>query len=226
MAIQHISIAIFGSSGNGKSYLGLYLIENMHRLKKYTIIYDPKGEYRGLTRIGFREAVFTEELIRRLTPESAVLIMQKNPKLLIRGMFLNFEERQYLVECFASASLALGNTLFVVEEASTILTNIYNPNQRYTYSISTEGRTFGVDSIFIFQRLAMVSKITLSQCNTYISFNITEPNDALRVASIMGIRKEEVTSLRPREYLYMEVSNGQVKKMTTKGLKLKTKHYG
>lgn len=226
MSKDHTSVSVFGGSGFGKSFFVLYLIEQTYLEKPFTIVWDSKGEYLGLTQFGFKQAIFTENLLSTLTPKKAVEIIKANPRLLLKGLFLTIEEQQALVNIFAQATLYIGNTTFIIDEASTILENRPNTDYKYLTMLSSEGRGVGVNTIFVYQRLAQINKMTLSQSNVYFSFNIHEANDLIRAAAVMNTNKEELMILKPREYIYYNVRTGKQEKLSTQGLKLKTKHFG
>lgn len=227
MPKEHLSLFVLGTSGSGKSYFVLYTLEQIHNSKQYVIIIDPKQEFSGLIKLNFKQTLITTDLLKKLSVDNCVKIMQANPKLLVTGYLLSWEEEARMAENFAAASLALGNTLFVVDEASRILPNVLNlKDQRYLYGLSTMGRSQSVDSIFVIQKVALISKVTYSQANAFCVFKLHDILDIQRVSFLIGKSKEEIASLRPREYYYYDSKTDKSKLLTTNGLRTKTKHGG
>lgn len=222
----HDCIMIFGSSGTGKSYLTLYLIEQMCELKKYTIVIDIKAEYTGLTKLGFKRSFWTPELVKKLTIDSAIKIILSNPRLLVEPYQLSFAEEVHLIDTLAGACLALGNCLFVMEESLDYASGILDETQRNLQMLIRRGRSFGCDTIVVFQRLGNISKIILSQGNIFISFRVSEVNDLARITYIFEKPKEEIANLPPRHYFYRDMRIPKTKLLTTTGLSLRTKHGG
>lgn len=224
---KHVSINIYGASGTGKSYLTLYLIEQMFPLKKFAVIVDIKSEYDNLTKLGFKKSIWTREMVARINVESAVKILLVNPRLIITPYLLSFEEEIKVIDSFAGACLYLGDSLFVGEECLDYLSGILdNETQRNLGMLVRRGRSVGVDSIWVYQRLGLINKLILSQANIQITFRVSEINDLQRITWLFEKSKEEISSLRPKTYYLRDLNEAKTYLYSTQGLYVRTKHGG
>ena len=185
-------ILIFGKRGSGKTTLMKKLIEDQTRL----IIYDPMWEYSDATLKIFQNQM---DLIK---------FLKKRGDTLFRIVYQPQQPTQefnfvcQLVYC-------LYDVIFACEEIDLGTSHNYTPPP--LERIICQGRHKGISLYATTRRPPEVPKLLTSQANKLYVFKMHEPKDLAYFKEIMGDQAEKIKELKPYQYLFYDVDNGEIK---------------
>ncbi len=151
-------------SGHGKSFLGQSLIERNIPEFEYVPVLDFKDEYRGLVKAGFashfivgpREGKWSARMWESFLAENGAVILARHG--------LPPEEWREVCARVITAARRLGDSLTAIDEAHFVAPQTGKVPDAVE-GLATTGRGEGASSLWITQRLAMLDKTIVSQCD-------------------------------------------------------------
>ncbi len=221
MPRSHFSVSVDAISGSGKTYLASLLLNLLaKKTDKKIIVLDVKEEY-----------VLPSFVKVRLTLSNYRDVMRNFPKLLYkyRRIIVTFNDpddprnslpMDRLIEIgnfFAMVAMKYKNTVIVFEEAE-----LYAPKNKvphYTKMVATMGRSYGVDSIWIAQRLQQLDTTVRSQANFHIIGKMRDKRDKDLVRPFLGNLAENLDKLPQGHFLIVD-PRGRIYLTSTVGWKV------
>jgi len=222
-------VAYIGKTGSGKSYLALYhLVDQLEKGRNVVVIDFKKGangcgEYEELNEWCTYLPV-GDKMFRRLNKQTWIKILLRYPKLRVHQLGLTFEELRGLIDDISGAINEVGDRLLVIEEA-----HLFAPNHKIPENLQrliTGGRTDGIDTWFVIQRPALMDVTPLSQAHMMYIFQLTDKNDLDRMASVIGINRDDIVGLGRCKCKEIDLIRGTSETIDTMALKTKVEHHG
>ena len=218
---EGLRIFLTAMSGGGKSYAAKVLCEELITAGYPLIIIDPEGEYASLRELfstviiggSFADIPLSEAIINQTI--QTILTSQK-PLIAIYDLnLLLSSERNAMAaliqeSLFASASKYRRPLFFIVEECQLIAPQTLSKGQDsksvdISVDIAKRGRKRGINSIWITQRPAAVTKEVITQCNLWLFGRLIHKTDLDQIKDFLkdaGIEKTQVMKLENQFYLY------------------------
>ena len=218
---EGLRVFITAMSGGGKSYAAKVFCEELITAGYPLLIIDPEGEYASLREFfstvviggSFADIPFSEAIIRQTI---RILLTSQKPLIAIYDLNLLLpSERNAMAaliqeELFSAASKYRRPLFFVVEECQLIapqtLSKGYDSKSvELSIDIAKRGRKRGINSIWITQRPADVTKEVITQCNLWFFGRLIHKTDLDQLKNFLkdaGIEKTAVMKLENQFYLY------------------------
>ncbi len=187
--------AIFGAQASGKS--SLMKIETARSRPARLMIWDPKGEYDA-----FGQGVDDlRELVRGTWAKTFRLVFQ--PALSRKAMRVQFN-------VFCKAASQAKRVRLIVDE----LADVTEPNwaPEGWEIVTRQGRHAGLEIQGASQRPADVDKSFYGNATRIVVFRLNAEGDVDRMAKVLRVPRDQVTELRPLEYLERDMRSGVVTK--------------
>jgi len=195
MGISHISILLCASSGTGKSYLASHIIMNAKQEHKIVIDYSNEYSIKGFS-------------ILELTPDNYLVVMAKFREILskYKHILVRFENISDIhigdiLNTMANWSFLIGDVLFVCDEAHNYIPHKTSERVKDIQKIATQGRKYGVSSMFITQRPSLLNPSIRSNTNIKIVGRMTDGVDMKAIKDYIRHIKY-VPTLPPRVFIY------------------------
>jgi len=223
-------IFITAMSGGGKSYAAKVLCEELFKAGYPLIIIDPEGEYASLRELyptivvggSFADIPLTKTIIDH-TIET--VYATKKPMIAIYDLnLLQPTEQQEFAsfiqeKLFAIASKYHRPLYFIVEECQLVAPQSPRKGQDtqsldLSITIAKRGRKRGINSVWITQRCASVSKDIITQCNLWFFGRVIHETDLAQLKPFLKNAKIEPTaimSLKNQFYLYDGTNTSLIK---------------
>ncbi len=218
---EGLRIFLTAMSGGGKSYAAKVLCEELITAGYPLIIIDPEGEYASLRELfatvviggSFADIPLSEAIINQTI--QTILTSQK-PLIAIYDLnLLLSSERNAMAaliqeSLFSAASKYRRPLFFIVEECQLIAPQILSKGQDsksvdLSIDIAKRGRKRGINSIWITQRPASVTKEVITQCNLWLFGRLIHKTDLDQIKDFLkdaGIEKTAVMKLENQFFLY------------------------
>ncbi len=218
---EGLRIFLTAMSGGGKSYAAKVLCEELITAGYPLIIIDPEGEYASLRELfatvviggSFADIPLSEAIINQTI--QTILTSQK-PLIAIYDLnLLLSSERNSMAaliqeRLFAAASKYRRPLFFIVEECQLIAPQMLSKGQDsksvdLSIDIAKRGRKRGINSIWITQRPAAVTKEVITQCNLWLFGRLIHKTDLDQIKDFLkdaGIEKTAVMKLENQFFLY------------------------
>lgn len=230
-------IFLTAMSGGGKSYATKVFCEEIIAAGYPLIIVDPEGEYASLRELfttiviggSFADIPLTKTIIDHTI--ETVYSTQK-PMIAIYDLNLLQPTEQHELaaviqeKLFAAASKYRRPLFFVVEECQLVAPQTPRKGQDtksldLSITIAKRGRKRGINSIWITQRPAAVSKDVITQCNLWFFGRVIHETDLTQLKPFLKNAKigtTDIMQLKNQFYLYDGQKTSLVK---FRGLKIK-----
>ncbi len=188
---QHVSILLCAMSGCGKSYLASYLISEIKLPRKWII--DIQDEYF----LPDFHIFYVDVNNYHTIPD----VIQKYNNIIFK-IFLSDNNKAKVVDYICALAFLMKNTFLAFEECHVYIHKEKPlPNIRL---VATAGRKYGVNSLFITQRPALLNTTIRSQTNVKICGRLSDGSDYEALKKYF-INHELLLSLRPRVFLYHSI---------------------
>lgn len=188
-------ILIMGIRGTGKSTK----VKEILSERKRVFIYDTLGEYTS--------GVIIQDLAT--LSDVWLKVYDKNFKIIYQP--INPVEDFSLI---CDLVFECGDMTFCIEEIDTFVPNNPQGLDFNFCNIVQRGRHKNIELIGITQRPYTIPPLLRSQCKRLISFRQFEQRDIDWIAAMIGGKAEEISDLKPFEYL--EFDNGNINKGKTR----------
>ncbi|HUT80674.1 MAG TPA: DUF87 domain-containing protein [Candidatus Bathyarchaeia archaeon] len=218
---EGLRIFLTAMPGGGKSYVAKVFCEELITAGYPLVIVDPEGEYASLREFyptvivggSFADIPLSDAIIDQTI--TAVLTSQK-PLIAIYdlNLLLPSERNIYAAmiqeKLFASASKFRRSLFFIVEECQLIAPQILSKGQDpksvdLAIDIAKRGRKRGINSIWITQRPADISKAIITQCNMWLFGKLIHKTDLDQIKDFLtdaNIEKTAVMKLENQFFIY------------------------
>lgn len=183
--------AILGTTGTGKSHLAFALVDGLAQAGSKVIVVDQTGQYASR----FPDAPVRESVHGFLTAsEETVCIYDLGGKEPIAAV--NALARSIHDWCVSEGSIgadAAARCVLVLEEAHNFVPETFVINDwelkakaQNTSMVLMESRKFGLGFMLVSQRTSMITKTSLSQCNTVFAFQAVDRTGLEYFESLSG----------------------------------------
>ena len=205
----HVSILLTAMSGCGKSYLATYITQNINAPRKWII--DFTGEYYIPDFSIFEVDISNYTTIPNVVEQYPNIIFKFN---------LSTNNVAKVVDYICSLAFSIYNVFLVFEECHEYI-HKDRPLPRIRM-VATGGRKYGVNSLFITQRPALLNTTIRSQTNVKICGRLSDSTDYRAISKYFN-HAELIPFLKPRVFLYHSIE-GKEYLFTTENIKIK--HFG
>ena len=195
MGISHTSILLSASSGTGKSYLASHIIMKAQQEHKIVIDYSNEYSLKGFS-------------ILEITPDNYIVVMAKfreilaeNKHILVRFENMSDTNVGNILNTMANWSFLIGDVFIVCDEAHNYIPHKTNESVKDIQKIATQGRKYGVSSMFITQRPSLLNPTIRSNTNIKIVGRMTDGVDLKAIKDYIP-HSEYIPTLQPRVFIY------------------------
>jgi len=230
-------IFITAMSGGGKSFATKVFCEEIFSAGYPLIIIDPEGEYASLRELyptivvggSFADIPLTKTIIDH-TIET--VYSSKKPMIAIYDLnLLQPTEQQELAaiiqeKLFAAASRHHRPIFFIVEECQLVAPQTPRKGQDthsldLSITIAKRGRKRGINSIWVTQRPASVSKDIITQCNLWLFGRVIHETDLNQLKPFLKNAKIEPTDIMELKNQFYLYDGSQTSLVKFRALKIK-----
>lgn len=195
-------VAIFGATGSGKTTALLSKIKKPKR--KRTMFWSPKepaDQYQSL---------YAGSVVCRSVAELA-RAMQSAGRGAVHAVFVpsvNRKEAERQFDVFCRIAKAAGDVTVIADELHTVMRPGWAPDG--CNELILMGRAYGVKFFGLSQRPIAVCKDLYSNCTAIRTGRLAFPDDIKKMASTLGVSKEEVAALTGYKFIEKNLLTGQI----------------
>jgi len=233
-------IIVLGASGSGKSWYAGYLMERIledgndeGETFDFAAHLDYKDEELGLSATDLDEydSLYTTIKVDPDTYENAnwLRVLYRHGQIRLVPVDLTLDQIRDLYGIIAKAAMKLGRegagSVFVsCDEAHHVVPQVNNMDERVE-TLLTTGRGFGVESLHITQRPALIHKTILSQCDKGVYFRMGEENDVKKIRGSVGFRADQLLEFPSRKAVVENKESGDHTVIDTNEYSRRRPHY-
>ena len=218
---------IAGPTGSGKSYFAGWIAEKLHDLEKRFIVLDTdtKNHY-GLVQLKKVKLLrikpgYDYDFWKVANIRDSVLVVPTEAFLLKKGV----DELIEIYKHFLKVIFRAKKPVVVFIEEVHRYQHGYKPDKSVEV-LAREGRKYGINPIYITQRIQEFPKILWSNCTGTFVFRWTIPQDIRYIKDMIPNFEEINRELRRHDVLFYNHITGEIKMIPKEMIIRRTKHYG
>jgi hypothetical protein len=193
-------VLISGTTGAGKSDLGMYLVDRLRKEDILIVVFDSSQDWQNRSSISQYQTLAIPRIDK--IPENSVVFDISR---------LSVEQRQKLIEGFSqklyqhqAANPSRRQYFLVFEEGSSYFREGFMRSKRFsnTAMLMSEGRNYNVRFMVITQFFASIDKTAMRYMKQRYFGYTDEPNDVSYVKAFLGDQASKLRDLNAGEFVY------------------------
>jgi hypothetical protein len=193
-------VLISGTTGTGKSDVGMYLTDELAKHGITIIVFDSSQDWQKRSNVPLYETLTSPHI--DTVPESSIVFDISR---------LAVQERQRLIESFSetlyrhqSMNTSRRQYFLVFEEGSSYFKEGFMRGKRFsnTAMLMSEGRNYGVRFMVITQFFASIDKTAMRYMKQRYFGYTDEKNDVAYVKAFLGEQASKLKDLHAGEFMY------------------------